>query len=63
MFVPMPRHSYGELAKNIKGCEILQKQNIIPNLLKTSYDDSLQKNIRTSSLWALGNIAASELGK
>lgn len=73
MFVPMPRHLYGELARTLEGCAHLNQKNIITDLLNTVHRrvsaDSTSGNVRLNSsvdmrsaLWALGHIAATELG-
>eukprot|EP01039_Chlorochromonas_danica_P002589 gene2589-2831_t len=36
MFVPMPRHMYGELARTIEGCAELSRRNIVFDLLSKS---------------------------
>lgn len=45
MFVPMPRHIYGELARTLEGCAHLSRRNIIHDLVSKSHStyDQLTK--------------------
>lgn len=69
MFVPMPRHIYGELARTLEGCAHLNQRNVISDLLsvvhrRTSDDPTRLANSvdMRSALWSLGHIGSSELG-
>jgi hypothetical protein len=70
MFVPMPRHIYGELARTLEGCAHLHQRNVITDLLNVVHRrvaDSARAGSTSSldmrsALWSLGHIGATELG-
>ena len=72
LFVPMPRHLYGDLAKTRLGCDILKRKKIVVDLIqKARVERPSSKDVYAvqeyldmvrSSLWALGHIGATDYG-
>ena len=62
VFVPHPRHALGELARTLKGCELLIQYKTIDTLLHTARDDHATEISRKSALWSLGQICARDTG-
>lgn len=62
IFVPIPRHMYGELARNRDGIDILVSGNIIKRLLSTVTDEEGYLGKRRAALWALGQMGSTEYG-
>eukprot|EP01038_Epipyxis_sp_PR26KG_P005836 gene5836-8052_t len=62
LFVPMPRHMYGELSRTLEGCEQLEKLNIVRDLLKVVRSPLVTNLDLRSALWSLGHIGSNELG-
>ena len=62
VFVPHPRHALGELARTVKGCELLIQYKTIDTLLHTARDDHATEISRKSALWSLGQICARGTG-
>ncbi len=69
MFVPMPRHIYGELSRTLEGCAHLNQRNVIADLLNVVHRRTSDDSSRVASsvemraaLWSLGHIGSSELG-
>ncbi len=75
MFVPMPRHAYGELARTSEGLAILNQRSIISDLLNVVHrrvgSDSAKAAAAgvsnssidmRSALWSLAHIGSTELG-
>lgn len=62
MFVQMPRHLYGELARTPEGCSLISKARIIETQLACVHNSEEPHLQRRAALWALGHIGATELG-
>lgn len=61
-FAPIPRHFFGELSRTLQGCSVLSENNIIRSMISVSRMESNSITDRSSALWALGHISASDLG-
>uniref|UniRef100_A0A8C9VQ69 RPTOR independent companion of MTOR, complex 2b n=1 Tax=Scleropages formosus TaxID=113540 RepID=A0A8C9VQ69_SCLFO len=64
--VYLPVHLYGELVHDKTGCELLEAQNVVPDLSYTVRSPILDKweaiKRLKAALWALGNIGSSAWG-
>ena len=56
VYVPMPRHIYGELARSQMGCDILEQRKLIAQLLSYAKNERSASDIRRAALWGLGHI-------
>ena len=56
VYVPMPRHMYGELARSQIGCSVLEQHKIIHNLLLAAKNDRTPSDLKRAALWGLGHI-------
>ncbi|XP_072272718.1 rapamycin-insensitive companion of mTOR isoform X1 [Pyxicephalus adspersus] len=65
-YVYLPVHLYGQLVHHKTGCQLLEVQNIVPDLSYTVRSPSLDKweGIKQlkAALWSLGNIGSSNWG-
>ncbi|XP_035524134.1 rapamycin-insensitive companion of mTOR-like [Morone saxatilis] len=64
--VYLPVHLYGQLVHDKTGCQLLQAQNVVPDLSDSVRSPALDKwegikNLK-AALWALGNIGSSNWG-
>ena len=66
LFVPMPRHVYGELSRTLEGCACLAERNIIFELVSFIHSSrhvtSDSNHELRAALWALGHIGSSDYG-
>ncbi|KAI3362444.1 hypothetical protein L3Q82_012250, partial [Scortum barcoo] len=64
--VYLPVHLYGQVVHDKSGCQLLQAQNVVPDLSYTVRSQALDKweGIKQlkAALWALGNIGSSNWG-
>ena len=56
VFVPMPRHMYGELARSQTGCDIIEQKKLVQHLLFYAKNERVSGDIRRAALWGLGHI-------
>ncbi|XP_040194560.1 LOW QUALITY PROTEIN: rapamycin-insensitive companion of mTOR [Rana temporaria] len=65
-YVYLPVHLYGQLVHHKTGCQLLEVQNVVPDLSYTVRSPSLDKweGIKQlkAALWSLGNIGSSNWG-
>jgi hypothetical protein len=61
-FVSLPRHVFGEMAKNSVGLKHLKDGEIIHKLIRTCKDETASCLRRRAAMWSLGHIGASDLG-
>lgn len=62
MFVPIPRHMFGELARTTLGRQLLATHGIVSDLVAQVKDENSSNSVRRAALWSLGHIGATEAG-
>ncbi len=62
-FVPIPRHLFGELARNNAGIALLNNERIIEEMIEIAMDEEGKSpRERRGALWVLGHIGSSDNG-
>ena len=62
LYAAIPRHPFGELAKNRTGIKALERKKVVPDLLAVAKNDASPHDDRRGALWGLGHVACSEEG-
>jgi hypothetical protein len=62
-FVPIPRHLFGELARNTAGISLLKNERIVEDMVEIAMDEEGKSpRERRGALWVLGHIGSSDKG-